>query len=368
MRIEPTCRAVLFSRRLLLNGVAIRTLLLANVAAALIGFSGCWVSVLGGPSSTTNIFRPLSEPAQEIKETSILVLAVCGVIFAIVAGLLVYTLIRFRHRKGDEGSEPPQIYGSNQIETAWTVLPILIVFVLILVTSRTIADIQGRKQTPSAVHSTVVGHQWWWEIRYPELGIVTANELHVPASTPEKRQPTFLKLQSADVAHSFWVPQLSGKTDLIPNRTNQMWIAPTEPGTYLGNCAEYCGTQHARMLLRVIVHPPAEFEKWVKEQQQAAVEDASAIEGRKLFLANSCVSCHAIRGPSTEGAQGVFGPDLTHLMSRQTLASGAAPLSHDTLRAWVRDPQQIKVGCLMPNMQITDKEVDQIVAYLETLK
>jgi len=319
----------------------------------------------GSVDSVTNIFRPLSQPAQEIKETSFLVLAICAVIFVVVAGLLVYAIVRFRHRPGDEASEPPQVYGSNQIETAWTVLPILIVFVLILVTSRTIADIQNRKPTTASVKSTVVGHQWWWEIRYPELGIVTANELHVPTSTEGNHQPTFLKLQSADVAHSFWVPQLAGKTDLIPNRENLMWIAPTEPGTYLGNCAEYCGMQHARMLLRVVVHTPQEFEQWVKEQQQPAVEEASASEGRKLFFANSCVSCHAIRGTS---AKGVFGPDLTHLMSRQTLASGAALNSHDSLRAWIRDPQQVKVGCLMPNMQMSDKEVDQIVAYLETLR
>ena len=313
----------------------------------------------------TSIFRPLAQPAQEIKETSALVLAICAVIFVVVAALLVYAVVRFRHRAGDELSEPPQVYGSNQIELAWTVLPILIVFVLILVTSRTIADIQNRKAPPTSVQATVVGHQWWWEIRYPELGIVTANELHVPTSTPDKRQPTFLKLQSADVAHSFWVPQLNGKTDLIPNRINQMWIAPNEPATYLGNCAEYCGMQHARMLLRVIVHNAQDFERWVKEQQKPAVEDTSASEGRKVFFANSCLSCHAIRGTS---AKGIFGPDLTHLMSRQTLASGAALNSHDSLRAWIRDPQRIKVGCLMPNMQMTDKEVDQIVAYLETLR
>lgn len=318
-----------------------------------------------GIDGVTNIFRPLAQPAQEIKETSLLVLAICAAIFVVVAGLLVYAIVRFRHRPGDEATEPPQVYGSNQIETAWTVLPILIVFVLILVTSRTIADIQNRKPATGSMSVTVVGHQWWWEIRYPELGIVTANELHVPASSESNQRPTFLKLQSADVAHSFWVPQLAGKTDLIPNRENLMWIAPTEPGTYLGNCAEYCGMQHARMLLRVIVHTPQEFERWVKEQQQPAVEDASVSEGRKAFFANSCVSCHAIRGTS---AKGVFGPDLTHLMSRQTLASGAALNSHDTLRAWIRDPQQLKVGCLMPNMQMSDKEVDQIVAYLETLK
>jgi cytochrome c oxidase subunit 2 len=321
--------------------------------------------VLANSDGVTSIFRPLAQPAQEIKETSLLVLAICAVIFLIMFGLLVYSLVRFRHRPGDEASEPPQIYGSNQIELAWTVLPILIVFVLILVTSRTIADIQNRKAAPGSVQATVIGHQWWWEIRYPELGIVTANELHVPTSDGSNRQPTFLKLQSADVAHSFWVPQLAGKTDLIPNRENRMWIDPTQPGIYLGNCAEYCGTQHARMLIRVIVHPRAEFERWVAEQKRVAAEEPSVQQGRRLFFANSCVNCHTIRGTS---AQGAFGPDLTHLMSRQTLASGAAANTTETLRAWVRDPQKLKVGCLMPNMQLTDTEVDQIVSYLQTLK
>lgn len=352
-------------RRLYRHHHTLRALSLFASAMTCIAVTGHVEPAFGKIDSVTNIFRPLSQPAQEIKETSFLVLAICAVIFLIVAGLLVYALVRFRHRAGDEDTEPPQVYGSNQIETAWTVLPILIVFVLILVTSRTIADIQNRKPSTGSVNATVVGHQWWWEIRYPELGIVTANELHVPVSTEGNHRPTFLKLQSADVAHSFWVPQLAGKTDLIPNRENLMWIAPSEPGTYLGNCAEYCGMQHARMLLRVVVHTPQDFEQWVKEQQQPAVEDASAAEGRKIFFANSCVSCHAIRGTS---AKGVFGPDLTHLMGRQTLASGAALNSHDRLRAWIRDPQQVKVGCLMPNMQMSDQEVDQIVAYLETLK
>ncbi|HST50426.1 MAG TPA: cytochrome c oxidase subunit II [Pyrinomonadaceae bacterium] len=304
--------------------------------------SAAWVAIaahaqraFGNPSGITNIFQPLSQPAHEVKELSLLVIAICAIIFLVVAGLLAYTVVRFRHRAGDEASEPPQIYGSNQIETAWTVLPILIVFVLILVTSRTIADIQNRKPAPGAVHATVVGHQWWWEIRYPELGVVTANELHVPASDATRRQPTYLNLESADVAHSFWVPQLAGKTDVIPNRVNMMWFEPTQSGTYLGNCAEYCGTQHARMLIRVVVQPPEEFERWVAEQQRAATEDKSAQAGRRVFFANSCVNCHTIRGTS---AQGKFGPDLTHLMSRQTLASGAAPNTPDSLRAWVRDP------------------------------
>ena len=343
----------------------LRALLLFAFALTCVVFAGHVEPVLGNTDGVTSIFRPLSQPAQEIKELSVLVLAICGSIFIVVAGLLVYAIVRFRHRAGDELSEPPQVYGSNQIELAWTVLPLLIVFVLILVTSRTIADIQNRKPSPTAVQVTVIGHQWWWEIRYPELGIVTANELHVPASDGHGSRPTFLKLQSADVAHSFWVPLLSGKTDLIPNRENLMWIEPTKPGTYPGNCAEYCGTQHARMLIRVVVHPPDEFERWAREQQQSASIETTAAEGRRVFFANSCVNCHTIRGTS---AQGTFGPDLTHLMSRQTLAAGAASNSPDNLRLWVRDPQKIKVGCLMPNMQLTDNEVDQVVAYLQTLK
>jgi len=343
----------------------LRWLALPGFAASMVVIAGLVHPAFGNPAQVTNLLQPLSQPAQEIKELSLLVLAICAAIFLIVVGLLVYAIVRFRHRPGDEASEPPQIYGSNQIETAWTVLPILIVFVLILVTSRTIADIQNRKAAPGAVHATVVGHQWWWEIRYPELGIVTANELHVPASDNSRRQPTFLKLQSADVAHSFWVPQLAGKTDVIPGRENSMWFEPTQPGTYLGNCAEYCGMQHAQMLIRVIVQSPGEFERWVAEQKRAAEEEPSAQQGRRVFFANSCVNCHTIRGTS---AQGAFGPDLTHLMSRETLASGATPNARETLRAWVRDPQKLKVGCLMPNMQMSDTEVDQIVSYLQTLK
>src|SRR5215510_10139516 len=346
------------------QGTLRAVIVLAFSLCCIIGF-GHVEPAFGKNDSVTNIFRPLSQPAQEIKETSFLVLVVCAVIFIIVAGLLIYALVRFRDRAGDEAIEPPQVYGSNQIELAWTVLPILIVFVLILVTSRTIADILNRKPPRGAVQATVVGHQWWWEIRYPELGIVTANELHVPASTGDRRQPAFLKLQSADVAHSFWVPQLARETDLIPNRENRMWIEPTNPDTYLGNCAEYCGTQHARMLIRVVVQTPDEFDRWVREQQQPALITTDAAEGRKAFLANSCVNCHTIRGTS---AQGKFGPDLTHFMSRETLAAGAAPNTADQLRLWVRDPQKFKVGCLMPNMQLTDQQVDQITAYLQTLR
>jgi len=319
----------------------------------------------GDAPTVTNIFRPLSTPAQAIHQVSLLALAVCTGIFLVVAGLLAYIVFRFRGRPEDEGREPPQVYGSNQIELAWTVIPIVIVFVLFLATARTIYDVQGAVPPADALNVTVVGHQWWWEIRYPELGIVTANELHVPVSDAGKRRPTFLKLESADVVHSFWVPQLAGKTDVIPNRRNLMWIEPIQPGTYVGNCAEYCGTQHARMLLRVIVHPPEDFEKWTVAQRQPPVDDPQARAGRDVFFATACINCHAIKGTN---AMGTFGPDLTHLMSRETLGAGTVPNTPEKLRAWVRDPQTIKEGCNMPDMQLTDAELDQIVAYLLTLK
>ena len=319
----------------------------------------------GDPDPVTNIFKPLSTPAESVYQAALLTLAVCAVIFLIVGGLLAYTTIRFRRRGADDGLEPPQIYGSNQIELAWTVLPVLIVFVLILVTSRTIADVQNKPAAADSLKVTVVGHQWWWEIRYPDLGIVTANEIHVPVSDAAQPRQTFLRLESADVAHSFWVPQLAGKTDLIPNRVNTMWIEPKQVGTYLGNCAEYCGTQHARMLLRVIVHEPDDFARWAAAQQQNGAEDPQVKAGRDVFFSTSCVNCHTISGTS---ARGRFGPDLTHFMSRDTLASGAAPNTPEKLRAWVRDPKTIKDGSLMPSMQLAEKELDQLVSYLLTLK
>jgi len=311
-----------------------------------------------------NIFKPQATPAESVYHLSMLVFAVCGAIFLVVAGLLAFTIVRFR-RKADDLREPAQVYGSNRIEVAWTVIPILIVIVLTMATARSVVAIQNKPSPAGALHVTVVGHQWWWEIRYPDLGVVTANELHVPVSTKARPALTFLKLESADVAHSFWVPQLSGKTDLIPNHPNSMWIDPRQEGTYLGNCAEYCGTQHANMLLRVIVESPAEFGKWAAGQRRNAFADVRLEGVRATFLSLSCVNCHTVSGTP---ASGIFGPDLSHLMSRDTLGSGVIPNSPENLRAWVKDPQAIKPGNFMPDMQLDSKELDEVVAYLSSLK
>jgi cytochrome c oxidase subunit 2 len=316
----------------------------------------------------TNIFRPLATPAESEKNIAMLVFAITGVIFVGVAGLIAYTIWRFRHPPGvEQPEEPPQVYGSNQIEVAWTVLPILIVFVLIGVSARVIAAVENASPPAAALKVTVIGHQWWWEILYPDFNIVTANEVHVPA-TPDGKNATYLQLQSADVIHSFWVPQLSGKTDLIPNRTNFMWIDPREPGIYVGNCAEYCGTQHANMLLRVVGEDPRSFKQWTINQQRLAVEDTGASEGRAVFESLACVNCHNISGLGKANSGSKFGPDLTHLMDRRTLGSGVLNNTPENLRAWVNDPQVPKPGCLMPSMKLTPDQLTKVVNYLETLR
>ena len=323
---------------------------------------------LQAADTVSSIFAPVSTPAMKEASLARMVLALSLVVFVVVGGLIVYSVVRFRARKEQPDAEPPQVYGSAQVEAAWTAVPLIIVIVLMLATGRVIHEVQAATQPPNAVEVTVVGRQWWWEIHYPKLGVVTANELHVPVSDSIVRRPTFLTLESSDVAHSFWVPRLAGKTDLIPNRTNHMWVEPHTAGTYLGQCAEYCGTQHTLMLLRVVAEPPEEFARWVEQQRQRASAppaDSAATEGRRVFLGTVCASCHTVAGTS---ANGRIGPDLTHLMSRATIGAGVAPNTRDRLHAWVRNPDELKHGVLMPAMQIDDAYLDQLVAYLLTLR
>jgi cytochrome c oxidase subunit 2 len=225
--------------------------------------------------------------------------------------------------------------------------------------------IQDAPKPEGAMEVTAIGHQFWWEFRYPTLGIVTANELHVPVSGPAHPTPTFLKLLSADTDHSFWVPQLAGKTDLIPNRVNETWLDPHETGLFLGQCAQYCGTQHAKMLLRVYVDSTEDFNAWVRGQQHPANYDGKEAAGRRVFESTACLNCHAITGTNGTGR---FGPDLTHLMSRRTIAAGAAENTPENLRLWIQNPDAIKTGSLMPAMKLSDADLDALVRYLETLR
>jgi cytochrome c oxidase subunit 2 len=326
-----------------------------------------------------SIFNPVSPPAESIRNLSVLVLAITGFIFVAVEGILIYSILRFRRGRRQvenlsPNSEPPQVYGSKPIEIAWTAAPALIVFVLALVSARTLWEVNVPPPEPRAgdntLFVTVVGRQWWWEYRYDhyngrKLDFTTANELHIPVSEAGVRRRVFLTLRSADVCHSYWIPRLGGKTDLIPGRINSMWFQTEQPGLYLGQCAEYCGTQHANMLLRVVVDSPSAFDIWLEHEQQPGANDPAASAGQSAFLAQSCVNCHRVRGTA---AQGTYAPDLTHLMSRQTLASGMVQNTGENLRRWVADPQTIKPGCLMPAFGLSDREVNDIVDYMLTLR
>jgi cytochrome c oxidase subunit 2 len=315
--------------------------------------------------SPTNIFAPVSTPAKSIYGLSIFVLAVTAAIFVVVFTLLTYSVVKFRKRANDDGREPPQVYGSNQVELAWTVIPVLIVVALFMATARVIADVQKTARPENAIEVIAIGHQFWWEYRYPALGVVTANELHVPVSDSAHPTPTFIKLLSADTDHSFWVPRLAGKTDLIPNHANSMWIDPHQTGLYLGQCAQYCGTQHAKMLLRVYVQSRDEFDRWIQEQRRPAFASDAASRGQRIFETTACINCHTVSGTVADGR---FGPDLTHLMSRDTIAAGAAPNTPQNLRLWIRNPEAIKTGSLMPAMELNDQDLDALTTYLETLR
>ena len=322
-------------------------------------------------SHATSIFSPFTTPGREINGLSYFVLAITAGIFLVVSILLIHVITRYRARPNDK-SEPPQVFGSLQIELSWTIIPTLIIVVLFLGTARVLFSIQDAPRPATALDVVVTGHQFWWEFQYPQYGVVTANELHVPLSTAAAPRATFMKLTSADVIHSFWVPALNGKTDLLPNRVNEMWIDPQSPGLYVGQCAQFCGAQHAKMLLRVYVDTPEQFQKWIAGQQKTQSElntsdaaQADAKLGQADFEREACFACHTISGTMAFGRNG---PDLTHLMSRETLASGIIPNNAQNLKAWIANPDTFKPGSLMPALHLSDRENAEITAYLLTLK
>jgi cytochrome c oxidase subunit 2 len=277
---------------------------------------------------------------------------------------------RGQHMQG-EADSMPAVVPSDQpgalpgAPTAWVVGGgiIMPVIVLTLTYGLTLAAMRAQaNQKAEEVVIEVIGRQWWWEVRYPADNVITANEIHIPAG-----QPVALQLTSADVIHSFWVPELNGKLDLNPNQTNTLILQADQPGEYRGQCAEFCGIQHAKMALLVIAHEPAEYAAWISAQQQdaAAPADEAAEFGQQVLLGSACVYCHTIRGTN---ASGVLGPDLTHLASRRTLAAATIPNTRGHLAGWIVDPQGIKPGNQMPPTDLGADELQALLAYLESLR
>ena len=280
-------------------------------------------------------------------------------VFVVVESALLFVIIRYRERP--DSPEPKHIHGSTALEVAWTLAPAVVLIFIAVPTIRTIFKTEGPLPA-DAIEVEVIGHQWWWEFRYPELGLVTANEMHVPQG-----RKVALTMTSDDVIHSFWAPKLGGKRDVIPGRTTRIAFAADSVGEVYGQCAEFCGDSHANMRFRVVVDAPAEFDAWAANQLTAPVPVDSlsdaAQAGAQVYMTKGCLACHAITGRSA----GVLGPNLTHLATRTTIASGILPNDAEGLARWLRNPPLEKPGSLMPQIPLTEDEITSLVAYLQTL-
>jgi cytochrome c oxidase subunit 2 len=308
--------------------------------------------------STLRVLNPDSAQARSIFDLGIVSGLILLSIFVIVAGIIVYALMRFRWREGEP--DPYQLAGHKTVEIVWTAIPCAIVVALFALTARTmnLSD-PPPAPTPDLV---LVGHQWWWEARYSKSGVVTANEIHIPVG-----KALSIQLEASDVLHEFWVPELARKITAVPGHPNHIWLQADKPGTYLGICSEFCGTQHAWMHFLIVVEPQADFESWEINQLQPATNpvDIPAVKGLALFQQTSCVSCHAVNGTAADAH---VGPDLTHFASRRQLGASIADNRPENLRRWLADPQQVKPGVKMPTFNFTDEQLTQLIAYLETLK
>lgn len=283
----------------------------------------------------------------------------------VVAGTAVFVLViallvRAARGRTTDDPEPRERRSARLVLGGGVVLPILV-----LVPLTVMMLVVGNRLSPrlgDAYEITVIGHQFWWEVHYPDAGVVTANEIHIPAETTVR-----VRLESADVIHSFWVPQLAGKIDMIPGQTTELLIDADEPGTYLGYCAEFCGVQHARMRFLVVAQPEAEFDAWLAHQATDATppDTEAARRGAETFAQVGCAACHSVRGTD---ATGTLGPDLTHVASRTTLGAATVPNDRGQLGGWIVDPQAVKPGNLMPPTPLTSEQLLDLIAYLESLE
>lgn len=281
-------------------------------------------------------------------------LLLCGAIFALVAILVVYAIFKFR----DDGKrKAAQTEGNTKLEIGWTIAPVL---VLIFLLGLTVRAMNGSDPPADREPDVVItAHQWWWSARY-KSGAIAANEIHIPVG-----KPLVIGIESADVVHDFWVPELARKIDAIPGRSVSIWMQADAPGTYVGACAEYCGVQHAWMRITVVAESEKDFAAWEKHTLEPAPEPVAedAARGAHLFTTMTCVKCHAI-GPDGSAVA----PDLTHLASRSTLGAGVLSNTPADLAKWLKHPGDVKPGCHMPDAQLSDQDTSDFVAYFETLK
>lgn len=325
------------------------------VSCALLLLSGC---VKNTPQGYLQPEGPIARKADSLWDITFLIAAV---IFVIVQGLLIFAMIRFRERPGHEAR---QFHGNTKVEIILTVIPALILAGLAVPTVSTVLAL-GKKPTGDVLEIKVIARQFWWEYQYGDLGVVTANEMHVPVDTP-----VYLTLEGDDVIHSFWIPKLTGKQDVVPGQVNTMQFEAERPGKkYLGQCTEYCGLSHANMRILVYTHTQSEFDSWVDEQREPAAKPQSALarEGERIFLeeqlpaGGQCISCHAVQGTD---AQGTIAPDLTHFASRETFAGAMFDNTPENLAAWLRDPPAVKPGAKMPSYGLTEDQIEALIAYL----
>ena len=290
-----------------------------------------------------------------------IVMAIAVVVFVIVEGMLLFSAWRFRQRPNDT-TEPKQVHGNTRFEIAWTIAPAIIVVVLFVLALQTQQTLNAKPGQPGdQLTVKVIGHQWWWEYQYPDLNITTATDLVIPVG-----KVVNLEISSVDVIHSFWIPQLNGKTDAFPNRVNRSWILADAAGTFYGQCAELCGPSHANMRSVVIAKDQADFDAWVQQQQALPATKAdAAAQGEQLFAVSACVGCHTIDGTA---AVGKVGPNLTHVGSRTSIAGGMFPNTEGNIKRWLKNPPALKQGSLMPNLNLSDADINVLTAYLMSLK
>lgn len=329
------------------------------VALAMVALAGC--SGDGYPQSTLAPKADFAELLDQVYRRSF---QLATIVFFLVEGALVWALFRFRGKPGD--AEPAQTHGNALLEVVWTAIPAVILVFIAIPTIQTIFK-TAAVPTDDPLVIEVTGHQWWWEFRYPEYNLVTAGDMHVPTG-----RTVDLRMTTDDVIHSFWTPQLAGKRDVFPKRDNRLWFRTDSAGTYPGQCAEFCGTQHARMAFQVVAQDPAAFDAWrtglaavgAPPDSGAPAPDPLVAQGQQLFAVKGCVGCHAV---TAVGAPTMVGPNLAGIGTRTMIASGWMPNTDENLARWIRDPQGVKVGVLMPNLGLTDEETTALIAYLRSL-